>query len=387
MPTRLKIAALSAATLLIFACTAFAQVSSVEGDVKDENGQPLKGALVKIDRKDIKGHYQVKTDKKGHYFHTGLPLGVYKITLEVDGKDVDSVDNVRTSLGDSTVNNFNMKESKQRQQSLEQAAASGTLSKEQERGMSAEQKAALEKATKEREAALAHNKALNDAFNQGMAAIQAKQWDAAIAAFNKANEMDPKQVVIWARLADAYMQSGSAKTGTDQQADYDKGLDAFAKAIELKPDDAAYHNNYALALVRAKKIPEAQAELTKAAQMDPQNAGRYYYNLGAVLVNSGQNDAAGQAFKKAIDLDPNYADAQYQYGMYLLGQAKVTPEGKVIPADGTKEALEKYLQLKPDGPFAESAKGALASITGSVATSYENPDASKNKKKKSTTSN
>ncbi len=387
MPTRLKIAALSAATLLIFACTAFAQVSSVEGDVKDENGQPLKGALVKIDRKDIKGHYQVKTDKKGHYFHTGLPLGVYKITLEVDGKDVDSVDNVRTSLGDSTVNNFNMKESKQRQQSLEQAAASGTLSKEQERGMSAEQKAALEKATKEREAALAHNKALNDAFNQGMSAIQAKQWDAAIAAFNKANEMDPKQVVIWARLADAYMQSGSAKTGADQQADYDKGLDAFAKAIELKPDDAAYHNNYALALVRAKKIPEAQAELTKAAQMDPQNAGRYYYNLGAVLVNSGQNDAAGQAFKKAIDLDPNYADAQYQYGMYLLGQAKVTPEGKVIPADGTKEALEKYLQLKPDGPFAESAKGALASITGSVATSYENPDASKNKKKKSTTSN
>ncbi len=385
MPTRLKIAALSAATLLIFACTAFAQVSSVEGDVKDENGQPLKGALVKIDRKDIKGHYQVKTDKKGHYFHTGLPLGVYKITLEVDGKDVDSVDNVRTSLGDSTVNNFNMKESKQRQQSLEQAAASGTLSKEQERGMSAEQKAALEKATKEREAALAHNKALNDAFNQGMAAIQAKQWDAAIAAFNKANEMDPKQVVIWARLADAYMQSGSAKTGADQQADYDKGLDAFAKAIELKPDDAAYHNNYALALVRAKKIPEAQAELTKAAQMDPQNAGRYYYNLGAVLVNSGQNDAAGQAFKKAIDLDPNYADAQYQYGMYLLGQAKVTPEGKVIPADGTKEALEKYLQLKPDGPFAESAKGALASITGSVATSYENPDASKDKKKKKST--
>lgn len=385
MPTRLKIAALSAATLLFFACAAFAQVSSVEGDVKDENGQPLKGALVKIDRKDIKGHYQVKTDKKGHYFHTGLPLGVYKITLEVDGKDVDSVDNVRTSLGDSTVNNFNMKEAKQRQQSLEQAAATGTLTKEQERGMSADQKAALEKATKEREAALAHNKALNDAFNQGMAAIQAKQWDAAIAAFNKANEMDPKQVVIWARLADAYMQSGSAKTGADQQADYDKGLDAFSKAIELKPDDAAYHNNYALALVKAKKIPEAQAELTKAAQIDPQNAGRYYYNLGAVLVNSGQNDAAGQAFKKAIDLDPNYADAQYQYGMFLLGQAKVTPEGKVIPADGTKEALEKYLQLKPDGPFAESAKGALASITGSVATSYENPDASKDKKKKKST--
>lgn len=382
MPIRLKTAVLCAAALLFFACAAFAQVASLEGDVKDENGQPLKGALVKIDRKDIKGHYQVKTDKKGHYFHTGLPLGTYKVTLEVDGRDVDSVDNVRTSLGDSQPINFNLQETKKRQESLAKAAESGTMTKEQEHSLSAEQKAALEKATKERETALAKNKALNDAFNQGMTAVQGQQWDAAIAAFTKANEMDPKQIVIWAHLADAYMQSGTQKTGADQQAVYDKGLEAFTKAIELKPDEAAYHNNYALALVKAKKIPEAQAELTKAAELDPQNAGRYYYNLGAVLVNSGQNDAAGQAFKKAIDLDPNYADAQYQYGMYLLGQAKVTPEGKVIPADGTKEALQKYLELKPNGPFAESAKGALASIEGTVATNYENPDAAKTKKGK-----
>jgi tetratricopeptide (TPR) repeat protein len=382
MPTRLKTAALSAAALLFFASAAFAQVSSLEGDVKDENGQPLKGALVKIDRKDIKGHYQVKTDKKGHYFHTGLPLGTYKVTLEVDGKDVDNVDNVRTSLGDSQPINFNLQETKKRQQSLQQAAASGTLTKEQERGMSAEEKAKLEKATKEREQSLAKNKALNDAFNQGMTAMQGKQWDAAIEAFNKANEMDPKQTVIWAHLGDSYMQAGAMKTGADQDAAYNKGLEAYSKAIELKPDDASYHNNYALALVKAKKIPEAQAELTKAAQLDPPNAGKYYYNLGAVMVNSNQNDAAGQAFKKAIELDPNYADAQYQYGMYLLGQAKITPEGKVVPADGTKEALQKYLELKPTGPFADSAKGALASIEGSVTTTYENPDAAKNKKGK-----
>src|SRR5580704_12029071 len=141
--------ALPALGVLLFALAGFAQTtSSLEGDVKDENGQPLKGALVKIDRKDIKGHYQVKTDKKGHYFHTGLPLGTYKVTLEVDGKDVDNVDNVRTSLGDSQPINFNLQETKKRQQSLQQAAASGTLTKEQERGMSAEEKAKLEKATK-----------------------------------------------------------------------------------------------------------------------------------------------------------------------------------------------------------------------------------------------
>src|SRR5438477_11130743 len=101
-----------------------------------------------------------------------------------------------------------------------------------------------------------------------------------------------------------------------------------------------------------------------------------------MLVNTGQSEPAGQAFKKAIDLDPNCADAQYQYGMYLLGKAQVTPEGKVVPAPGSKEALEKYLALKPTGPFADSAKGALASIEGSVTTKYENPAAQSKKGKK-----
>ena len=43
-----------------------------------------------------------------------------------------------------------------------------------------------------------------------------------------------------------------------------KGSEAYGKALELKPDDAGYHNNYALALARGKKFPEAQAELTKS---------------------------------------------------------------------------------------------------------------------------
>ena len=77
-----------------------------------------------------------------------------------------------------------------------------------------------------------------------------------------------------------------------------KGFDAYNKALELKPDDAGYHNNYALALARAKKFPEAQAELTKAAQMDPANAGRYYYNLGALLVNKPAARAGRRGFQE-----------------------------------------------------------------------------------------
>jgi tetratricopeptide (TPR) repeat protein len=372
--------ALPALGVLLFALAGFAQTTtSLEGDVKGEDGQLLKGALVKIDREDIKGHYQVKTDKKGHYFHAGLPIGTYKITVEVDGKDVDFVDKVRTTLGDPVVNNFDLHANAQKRQAMTAAADSGTITKEQERGLTPEQKAALEKQTKERAQQLAKNKGLNDAFNAGMQAEAAKQYDVAVQQFSKASEMDPNQNVVWAQLADSYINLASSKTGTEHDDAMNKGLEAFQKALTLKPDDAAYHNNYALALAKAKKFDEAQAELGKAATLDPPSAGKYYYNLGALLVNNGQTEPAGQAFKKAIDADPNYADAQYQYGIYLIAKAQVGTDGKITPVDGTREAFEKYLQLKPDGPFAASAKAMLDSMSASLDTKYQNPAAKKKK--------
>ncbi len=254
--------ALPALGALLFTIAGFAQTTtSLEGEVKGEDGQPLKGALIKIDREDIKGHYQVKTDKKGHYFHAGLPIGTYKVTLEIDGKDVDFMDKVRTTLGDPVPINFDEHANAQKQKAMTQAAESGTLTKEQERGMSAEQKAALEKQTKERAAQLSKNKALNDAFNAGMQAINAKQYDVAVQQFTKASEMDANQNVVWAQLADSYIDLANTKTGAEHDDAMNKGLDAFQKAIALKPDDAAYHNNYALALAKSKKFDEAQAEL------------------------------------------------------------------------------------------------------------------------------
>jgi tetratricopeptide (TPR) repeat protein len=374
---------LPALGVLLFSLAGFAQTTtSLEGEVKGADGQPLKGALVKIDRKDIKGHYQVKTDKKGHYFHAGLPIGTYKVTLEVDGKDVDSVDNVRTTLGDPIPINFDMHAAAQKQQALQRAAEAGQLTQDQARGLTAEQKAALEKQTKERAAALAKNKALNEAFNAGMEALKGKQFDAAVQQFSKAGELDPNQNVVWAQLAESYVGLAGSKTGAEHDDAMNKALDAFQKALALKPDDAAYHNNYALALAKAKKFSDAEAELGKAAQLDPPNAGKYYYNLGALLVNSGQTEQAGEAFKKAIEADPNYADAQYQYGIYLVAKAQVGADGKITPVPGTREAFEKYLQLKPDGPFAQSAKAMIDSMSTTLDTSYQNPAAQKKTKKK-----
>ena len=45
---------------------------------------------------------------------------------------------------------------------------------------------------------------------------------------------------------------------------------------------------------------------------------------------------------------------------------------KTIAPPGTAEAFQKYLEMAPDGPNAQSAKDLLASIGSTVETSYGN---------------
>jgi tetratricopeptide (TPR) repeat protein len=372
---------LSGSCFLLFAGASWAQIAAIEGDVKGADGQLLKGAVILIERQDMKGTYKgAKTDKKGHYIYNGLPFpGTYNVSVFVDGDKKDEIKGIRTQLGDPVQASFDLKQNAEQQKTVQAAVASGTATPEQERGMSKADKEALEKQAKENAAAMAKNKALNDVFNAGKDALTAKNFDVAIDSFQKGVELDPTQAVIWANLADAYVGQAGVKTGADQQAALDKAAESYSKAIAAKPDNAAYHNNYALTLARSKKFDEAQAELNKAAALDAPNAYHYYYNLGAVYVNSGQSAPAEVAFKKSIEANPEYADGQFQYASALSARLSTDKEGKVVAPPGMKEALEKYLQLEPMGQFADGAKGLLMAIGATIETDYSKKGAPKKK--------
>ncbi len=381
MRAMLRKVLLAAPLTILFSAACFAQTTAaMEGDVKGDDGLPLKGAAVKIVRTDIKANYATKTDKKGHFYYGGLQPGVYRVSVELDGKERAMQDRVQLHLGgDPQPVNFDLKSA-----AAEAKASAGgpppELTKEQERGMSAEEKAKYEKGKSVKEEAIKKQKELNDSFNAGIAAQEAKQWDVAVQSFEKASTLDPTQNVVWGRLADSYSAQAKTKSGADQEQILSKAVEAYQKAISLKPDAPEYHNNYALALASQKKFAEAQGELQKAAQLDPTNGGKYYYNMGAVLVNTGQLDPAGDAFKKAIELDPNYADAYYQYGITLLGKATTGSDGKMVPVPGTAEAFNKYLELAPNGRDAETAKAMLQQIGAKIETNFAKPADQKKKK-------
>ncbi|HEY2842485.1 MAG TPA: tetratricopeptide repeat protein [Bryobacteraceae bacterium] len=366
--------------LVLFAAAGLAQTSNIQGDVKGPDGKPLSGAQIKLDRTDIKQSFNVKTNKDGHFLYANLPTGVYNITVIVAGKEMGQATNLHPRQGDNPPVQFDLSKIQQQQEAAAAGGAGGAPAEApKEAGMTKEQRAEYEKKLKEQEAAMAKDKALQDAFNAGMEAKNAKNYAVAVENFEKASALSSTQHVVWAQLAESYISLADTKSGAEQQANIDKGIAAYAKAVEIKVDDPNYHNNYALALAKGKKMDQAQAELTKAAQLDPPQAGKYYYNLGAVYVNTQQNDAAETAFKKAIELDPNYADAYFQEGLVLMNKVSLDKDGKMIAPPGTTEALQKYLSLKPDGSNADAAKAILEQLGSTVQTSFERPGAPKAK--------
>jgi tetratricopeptide (TPR) repeat protein len=346
---------------------AMAQFGQMRGSVINEDGTPFVGAEILIDREDIRGHYELKTDKNGRFFHAGLPLGRYSVSVIMSNGQPFSIGNVQTNTSDPAIVEIDLQQERMRTE----AAAAGVQVGEGE--LSPEQIAAIEKASAERAELIKQRQELTGRFDEAMTAMAAKDYDTAIPAFEAAAEVDPTQHVIFAQLGEAFSGKATAAGNSAEKKEwYEKAAASYEKSLTLKPEDPSYHNNFALALANGGKIAEAQAELEKAAELDPVNGGRYYFNLGAVLINTGNIDAAIDAFRKATEADQNFADAFYQLGVTLTGQATVdNATGKVIPSPGTLEALQKYIDLAPDGPNAAAAKSLIDTMGGAVTTSVD----------------
>ncbi len=352
------------------AALAFAQTTgSVKGVCKDIDGKPIAQAEVEWLGTETGHKYTIKTNNKGEYFSLGISPGKYNITLRKDGKELWHLNGVTVGMDESTVD-FDLKK--------EQSAAA------QAQGMTPEQAKAMAEA-----AAKAANEkktigSLNEKLNAAKTASDAGDYETAIATLNAANEIDSTRDLIWFKLADAYRMSAPKQTDpAEKQKRYEMAAADYQKAIDMRasneqaqkdPDNnknmAAYYNNLAEVYSKSNKIDDAVTNYSKAAQLDPPHAATYLFNEGAVLTNAGKVDEAIVAFDKVIAADPTKADAYYWKGINLIGKETIGKDGKAIAPEGTAEAFRKYLELQPDGKFAQPAKDMLASIGASVETGF-----------------
>ncbi len=327
--------------------TARAQNGGLTGHVTLQDGSTCVKCPVIIERQSVKGHYETKTDKKGNYVYIGLTPDQYKITLEdTTGKVLYYIGH-HVDMGDPTVVDFNLPKEMAEQQKANQ---SNPVVQQQQ-------------AEQQKETQQFNN--LKQVFDQGTALETQKQWAEAAAMMQKAEPLaakNPKNLT-------AVMEHEASDFQNAKM--YDQAIAEYQKLIANDPANAGFHSNLGTAYASQGKTPEAEAECAKAGQLAPADGTRCYFNLGAIANNAGKMDDAASAFQKATQLDPKNADAFFLEGQALMGKATMGPDNKIVPAPGTVEALQTYLQLDPNGKYAATAQSMLQSIQGAVQTEYK----------------
>ena len=122
--------------------------------------------------------------------------------------------------------------------------------------------------------------------------------------FQQAAEKDPNFALAYAGLADAYNMGNNLGVFTPRESSPEAKA-AATKALVLDPRLAEAHA--ALGMVKSHydyDFPGAQREFLKAIELNPNYANAYLYYAGAYLAPMGRHAEAIAEMKKALQLDP-----------------------------------------------------------------------------------
>lgn len=191
-------------------------------------------------------------------------------------------------------------------------------------------------------------------FNSGLSYEYAKNYE-------KAVEMYAQLAAVNYRGAKGAVLAAGVYRRLDQN---DKVIEVLSKAQKSYPNDRELLLGLVNANIDAGDAAGAEAALKAAIATDPENA-KLHYNSGTIYIELKENQKAEDALHKALELDPNYSDAQYQLGAHLYNWAfqlkeeaaflKIgDPKEKELKKlsdekmKGSIEALEQYIESDPN---------------------------------------
>ena len=211
-------------------------------------------------------------------------------------------------------------------------------------------------------------------FGMGQAEAARRNMPAALRSFEQAYTLDPKYAQALAAAADVKQAAGdtagaivlmdravaTGNGGTDIRlrqgmlyhaaGDADKAFQAYSAVIAAQPSGAlAYNNAAALAAERKIRLDDALVWARKATALAPEESA-FVGTLGMVHAARGEKAEAINALERAATLKSPRADA-----LFLLGELR-EGEGR---KDAAAEAYRKALAIDPTFAKAGDAKARL----------------------------
>ncbi|HKV39841.1 MAG TPA: hypothetical protein VJX67_11565 [Blastocatellia bacterium] len=347
--------------LLSTLALAQAGLVQIEGDVKlkqpDGTSKPVEGAIIDVYRTDINGHWEVKTDKKGHFLRLGMAyVGVYIVAVSGPGISPTWLNGVRldgstpieieAKPGDGTRltrEQINTQIAKGNSPGAAKGGSGGTKPPTE-----AEKKAAEEQSAKMASLQATLDMAIKH-YNAGVQLKEQNNLEGALSEFEQAATVDPSQHAYLAEMAhkaNANVAETNYQIGADlfnkKQKDeakkhFETAVAAINKAIAAAALDKSptinnqlvvYYNildKNAQVLVEklgeVNLVPDTATAIDKAEAIDAANKKKWEVAKGDLYRGAGMTDQAAEAYKAVIALDPGDLDALYGLGLTLLASS------------------------------------------------------------------
>ena len=301
---------LAAVLLMALAGHAAAQVGRVTGVVKDDHGDPVKGATIIAENVDASpSSFTASSDEKGRFNMIGLRSGVWQLRASAPGYTTDSGElNVRTMPGVTPPVSFTL------QKLVVPPSALGST------------------APKDLQTALASADAL----------YNSQKWDEAIAAYNAILQKSPTLSVINLQIASAYRNKKA----------YDSAIAAYNALLKIDANNDKAKVGIAMTNLEKGDLDMAERTLEVAAQA-PGATREVFYDLGEVKLARSRADEAVKAYERAAQVDPTWGKPHFALGRIALNKGDTT---------SARKYFQSVIDVDPVSPEASQATTMLRQI-------------------------
>jgi tetratricopeptide (TPR) repeat protein len=288
----------------------------VSGDVVDESGAKVQGALVLVESPRSRARFEAKTDKKGHFAVGGLGTGTWRVTASKEGYLSATTEAQVSQLAANPPVNFMLKKT-----AGSEAAPSAELG--------------------------------GDLLDRGNALLKEGRYDEAIAVFEEFAAKFPDVFAVRLNIGSAFKEKGDLDRA---EAEFKAVLDKNGPALEdlRKQKETSLKALSGLGEVALKRgdFEAAQGFFRRALEISSEDPAAAY-NVGEIFFSNQKIDDAITYFELAIKIKSDWPKAYHRLGLVYLNKGDF-PKALVN--------LKKFLELDPQNPEAASVKAAIAAI-------------------------